>query len=195
MRRVLIVAAVLSLAAGCGGPASAPTVSGTPASGGLGAAAPTSSAAPTKSATPTTKPRPKWSEAVEPCPYEGQKVVIREVQSDDVTQDGAEDHIVTRGCEASTAYWPSTIEVFDGEAGPAHPKRIGTLLKGNKDLPWVTEVAVAEGVITVKAYGRTDLSPSGCPDLKLTYRFQHTGKTFQQIGRDATKAGDCLPVG
>ena len=146
---------------------------------------------------PTRAPRiPKWSEVVEPCPHDGQKVVVRTVLSTyDVTADGVEDTLVLRGCEASTSYWPSTVEVFDGTARPEKPRRIGALLKGSKDVPWVTELRVIKGYVVLPAYGLSKGAPAACPDLNLTYRFRYTGGKFQQTWRDAGKAAECLPVG
>ena len=146
---------------------------------------------------PTRKPRvPKWNTVVEPCPHPGQRVVIRKVLGTyDVTADGVEDTLVLRGCEASTSYWPSTVEVFDGTAPPERPERIGVLLKGAKDVPWVTDLRVIKGYVVLPAYGLSKKAPAACADLNLTYRFHYTDGAFRQTWRDAGRSADCLPVG
>ncbi|XVU21506.1 hypothetical protein ACQPZJ_30060 [Actinoplanes sp. CA-054009] len=170
MRRVLAITAAVCAAAGCAEPA----FSGTPESGA---------------------PGPEWSTVVESCPGRGQSVVVRQVRTADVTKDGVPDQVVIRGCRAPSGYWPSTIEVFDGAAGPSQPRRIGTLLRGDRDWPWVTEVGFIKDVIAVEAHGRSGRGPSECADLRVTYRFSYTDKGFRLIWRDANRTGDCLPTG
>ena len=197
------------------GVGSAPTASASANSGlGGGASSPSLSPLPSPSRT-ASRPVPRtedpttpatgsdddsrmpvpWDQAVEKCPHPGQKIEIRKVYEADVTGDGLAESIVLRGCEASTSYWPSTVEVFDGAAPEYEPKRLGVLLKDNKDYPWVTKVLVMKGIIVLHAYGLSKGAPTACADLNLTYRFQYTGGKFQQIWRDWGKADDCLPVG
>lgn len=134
-----------------------------------------------------SRPRTDWVKLVKKCPHPGQKVEIQKVKTADVTGDGTDDTLVTRGCEASTSYWPSTIEVFDGDSR----KRLGTLLEGDVEEPVVTGVTVAEGVVTVKAYGTTLKGTKACPDLALTYRYEYAGDGFKRLSREAVAKKRC----
>ncbi|WP_127502548.1 hypothetical protein [Actinoplanes solisilvae] len=151
-------------------------------------AAPTTNAPTTKSQpAKTTPPKADWAKLVNKCPYPGQKVEIQKVTTADVTQDGTADTLVTRSCDASTSYWASTIEVFDGESR----KRLGTLLQDDKEEPVVTSVAVAKNIVTVKAYGTTLKGTKSCPDLSLTYRYEYTGEGFTGLSREAVAKKRC----
>jgi hypothetical protein len=165
----------------------------TPSAGsgfGKGPASPTP-AATTATANTTKSPSPKvtkvktrdWAKLVKKCPNAGQKVEIQKVLQADVTQDGIADTLVTRGCEASTSYWPSTIEIFDGETS----KRYATLLEKDVEEPVVTGVTVTKGVITVKAYATSLKGTKACPDLLLTSRWQYVENGFEELSRVAEK--------
>lgn len=116
--------------------------------------------------------------------------MIQKVLEAEVTTDGVADTLVTRSCEASTSYWASTVEIFDGESS----KRVGTLLEAaaKNDEPVVTGVTVTKGVITVKAYGTSLKGTKACPDLLLTYRWRYVENGFEELSRVAVdKKADC----
>lgn len=193
------------VAAGPSGSAPAASATRAPVSGlGGGDSQPTSKPSPTQSSTstptstPTSKPaptpkRPDWRKAVLPCPQD-LRVVLQRIIIADVTKDGVPDTLVTRSCEASTSYFGSTIEVFDGTAAPQSPRRIGVLLKdvAGKDKPWVTKVVIIKGIVTVQANGLGPRSSSACPDHRFTYRYQFSKGQFKLIWRDFGKADTCL---
>jgi hypothetical protein len=208
------LATALAAAAGCtgtNGPAAAgpsgaaPTASATraPASGlGGGDVRPTTSKpGPTQSSAgkpgkPSPGPkRPDWRKVVLPCPQD-LRVVLQRVTTADVTKDGVPDTLVTRSCVASTSYFGSTIEVFDGTAAPQSPRRIGVLLKdvAGKDKPWATKVVIIKGIVAVQANGLGPRSDNACPDHRFTYRYQFSKGQFKLIWRDFGKAEKCLPV-
>ncbi len=140
-------------------------------------------------APPTKTPQavPDWADVVEPCPVAGQRVEIQRVLQADVTGDGLVDTMVARTCEASTSYWASTIEVFDGTADPRRPERIGAPLlqeRVKEDEPVVTDVSVNAGIIGIKAYGTSPKGTKACPDLTLFYRYEYSGRGFRLIWRD-----------
>jgi hypothetical protein len=167
-----------------------------PATGGAGAAA-TSRPTPdrttgspvrtTKSTPRTPDARPSWARLVQACPNKGQKTEIQQILEGDVTGDGRAETIVARTCEASTSYWPSTIEVFDGASDPLRPERIGEPLlaeRHKEDEPVVTGLSINAGMIGVKAYGTSPKGTRACPDLKLFYRYEHQGDGFKLVWRD-----------
>jgi len=212
-----VLATALAGAAGCAGanaPAAAGPSGGAPAASatrapvsglGGGDAQPTSKPAPTRSPAgkpgkPAGKPapgpaRPDWRTAVLPCPQD-LRVVLQRVDTADVTKDGVPDTLVTRSCAASTSYYPSTIEVFDGTAAARSPRRIGVLLKdvGGTDKPWATKVVIIKGIVAVQANGLGPRSDSACPDHRFTYRYQFSKGQFKRIWRDLGKADTCLPA-
>ena len=211
LKRVAVPLVALAFAAGCTATTpsssapvpSATSVSSEPASPMPTSAAPTSdapaSSSPAASARPSsaapgplpTKPA-AWAKLVEDCPNEGQKPVIRGVVVADVTGDGRRDAVVSRSCEASTSYFPSTVEVFDSSR-----KRVGVLLKDvwDADNPWLTSLRVSDGDVIIKAHGSSGKQGNACADLNLTYRYSWTGSEFEQADRQVVQAGDCLPVG
>lgn len=163
-----------------------------PATGGTGAGAtsrptPTTPLRTTKAAPRTPDERPNWARLVQACPNRGQKTEIQQILEGDVTGDGRADTIVARTCEASTSYWPSTIEVFDGASDPLRPERIGDPLlteRHREDEPVVTGLSINAGMIGVKAYGTSPKGTRACPDLKLFYRYEHRGDGFELVWRD-----------
>jgi hypothetical protein len=56
----------------------------------------------------------------------------------------------------------------------------------------VTAVAVQSGEIVVQANGTAG---SGCPKLKITYRYALEGTALNQKSRDTTGSAGCLPAG
>jgi hypothetical protein len=136
-----------------------------------------------------------WDAFVLACDNPEQEAVVQQVTTGDVTGDGIADSLVARTCDGATPYFPSTVEVFDGSS-PAHrPWRIGTpLLKdvAATDKPWVTGVAVRSGEIVVEANGTAG---SGCPKLRITYRYALEGTALKQRSRSAADGGSCLPAG
>ncbi|MBM2614446.1 hypothetical protein JIG36_02590 [Actinoplanes sp. LDG1-06] len=203
-------AVALFATSGCGpadksaGAAPGPSATTAKAGTGFGGSPETSTPpAPTKSpekteapepvATKIKKPVPAWKDVVKPCPYEGQEPEIQKVVKKDATKDGVPDTLVVRSCEATTSYWASTIEVFDGTADPSRPKRIGTLLSDvfKKDQPVVTEVLLNKGIVGVKAYGTSEKAARACPDLILFYRYEFNGSGFDRIWRDAGVKQEC----
>ncbi|WP_146002964.1 hypothetical protein [Actinoplanes sp. OR16] len=160
---------------------------------------PTTGTAPAKTATlPKKQPAgdpaepSTWLTSLADCPNEGQKAEIQDVLRKDATGDGVTDTLIARTCEASTSYIPSTVEIFDGV------ERIAVLLEdvGPTDLPWYRSMAVDGETVTVVAYGVSEGGVPACPDLKLTYTYQHANGTFTRTGRQETKVDDlCLPVG
>ncbi|WP_221322324.1 hypothetical protein [Actinoplanes sp. L3-i22] len=136
-----------------------------------------------------------WFGALQKCPNGGQATEVQRLEFADLTGDGVKDALVARTCQASTSYWPSTVEVFDGTTGEK-PKRIGTILKdvGSDDLPWFQSLSVSGKVVTVKTYGTSAKGQQSCPDLKLTYRYEYRSGAFTRIGRQATTVADCLVI-
>ena len=207
---VLLLTALVATTAGCkrGGDAAnaAPPAPSNSVDSGFGSGPRPTTPAPsptTAKPTPTkTKPRPtikpvvpQWSAVTKPCPYDGQKVEIQDVVHEDVTRDGVADTLVTHSCEATTSYWASTIEVFDGSANPAKPERIGTLLEdvSNRDQPVVEQVTFTKGTVGVKAHGTSAKGSRACPDLLLTYRYEWKGRAFLLTSRDAEQNPECPP--
>jgi hypothetical protein len=136
-----------------------------------------------------------WDTFVLACDDPAQEPVVQEVTTGDVTGDGVADSLVTRTCDGATPYFPSTVEVFDGSSPAQRPWRIGTpLLKdaATTDKPWVIRVAVQAGEIVVQANGTAG---SGCPKLRITYRYVLDGTTLKQRSRDAAPSDTCLPAG
>ncbi|MGK5683039.1 hypothetical protein [Actinoplanes sp. URMC 104] len=181
-----------------GSPATSPPATGAPAEvTTVTVTPPTARSTPTRTkSTPSKAPARKpggWAAFVKPCPYEGQKAEIQGVVEQDVTEDGLAETLVTRSCEASTSYWHSTIEVFDGASDPAQPRRIGTLLEdvAKMDEPVVQKVTFNKGIVGVRAYGTSAKGEKACPDLTLFYRYEYTGSGFKRIWRDAGAAPEC----
>lgn len=138
-----------------------------------------------------------WDAFIEECANPEQEALVQLVTTGDMTGDGTPDALVARTCDASTAYFPSTIEVFDGASPAAGPKRVGEPMLtdvGPTDQPWVIGMAVKDRAVTVTAYGTGGTDSNACPKLKLTYRYQLDGDTFERVNRAATTAADCLPV-
>jgi hypothetical protein len=204
------VSATRAPASGLGGGDAQPTTGQPgPTQSSAGQPGPTQSSAgqpgPTQSSAgkpgkPAGKPspgpkRPDWRKAVLPCPQD-LRVVLQRVTTADVTKDGVPDTLVTRSCVASTSYYGSTIEVFDGTAAPQSPRRIGVLLRdvAGKDKPWATKVVIIKGIVTVQANGLGPRSDNACPDHRFTYRYQFSKGQFRLIWRDFGKAEKCLPV-
>ncbi|AEV86277.1 Transmembrane protease, serine 13 [Actinoplanes sp. SE50] len=136
-----------------------------------------------------------WFAALTPCPNKGQQHEVQKLVFADVTGDGVKDALVASTCQTTNAYWPSTVEVFDGTTGKK-PKRLGVLLKdvGPTDEPWYVSSSVSGKVVTVKAYGLSAQAPRACPDLNLTYTYKYGNGTFTRTGRQAAKASGCLPI-
>ncbi|HWS34673.1 MAG TPA: hypothetical protein VN408_18270 [Actinoplanes sp.] len=137
-----------------------------------------------------------WDTFIEQCKNREQEALVQLVTIGDVTGDGTADALVARTCDASTSYFPSTIEVFDGSSPAAEPARVGTILTdvGPTDQPWVTGMTVQDKVVTVTAYGTGSGDSNACPKLELTYRYQLQGSAFEQADRAAKKSADCLEV-
>jgi hypothetical protein len=194
------VSATRAPASGLGGGDAQPTNGQPgPTQSSAGQPGPTQSSA-GKPGKPAGKPspgpkRPDWRKAVLPCPQD-LRVVLQRVTTADVTKDGVPDTLVTRSCVASTSYYGSTIEVFDGTAAPQSPRRIGVLLRdvAGKDKPWATKVVIIKGIVTVQANGLGPRSDNACPDHRFTYRYQFSKGQFRLIWRDFGKAEKCLPV-
>jgi hypothetical protein len=194
------VSATRAPASGLGGGDAQPTTGQPgPTQSSAGQPGPTQSSA-GKPGKPAGKPspgpkRPDWRKAVLPCPQD-LRVVLQRVTTADVTKDGVPDTLVTRSCVASTSYYGSTIEVFDGTAAPQSPRRIGVLLRdvAGKDKPWATKVVIIKGIVTVQANGLGPRSDNACPDHRFTYRYQFSKGQFRLIWRDFGKAEKCLPV-
>ncbi|MFF0374019.1 hypothetical protein [Actinoplanes missouriensis] len=138
-----------------------------------------------------------WVNTVQDCPNDGQKSVVQKVISADVTNDGTPDALIARTCEATTSYFPSTVEVFDGGSLVTEPARIGTLLAeaGPTDQPWFTGLTTKGTEVTVTANGTSGKKGNACADLSLTYSYRLTGGKFEQVQRKAVDSPDCLPVG
>jgi hypothetical protein len=138
-----------------------------------------------------------WKSIVKACPHDGQQPIIQKVVTADVSGDGTYDAVIARTCESTTAYWPSTVEVFDGASPSDHPRRIGTLLTdvGRDDLPWLTKLQVTGRTVTVHAYGVDAHTTQACPSVAFTYRYAYDGDTFRRTAREVGDAGTCPSVG
>lgn len=207
----------LMLVAGCADGSAAPAPTGVPSAPGSSAQGRSASAPSGMSSrtAPTSTPatavgdpgdngmlaglgdQADWKSLVEPCPNTGQKPVIQKVVTADVTGDGTYDAVVARTCESSTAYWPSTVEVFDGTSQSKQPRRVGTLLTdvGKTDLPWATQVRVSGRTVTVEAYGVDAHTTQACPSIAYTYRYTYDGGSFRRVGRDVGNANTCPKIG
>ncbi|GAA1637772.1 hypothetical protein [Actinoplanes couchii] len=138
-----------------------------------------------------------WDAFIEECKNPEQEALVQLVTTGDMTGDGTADALVARTCDASTSYFPSTIEVFDGASPASGPVRVGTPILtdvGPTDQPWVVGMAVKNKAVTVTAYGTDSTDSNACPKLRLTYRYQLQGDAFEQVDRAATKSASCLPV-
>ncbi|SDT52539.1 hypothetical protein [Actinoplanes derwentensis] len=138
-----------------------------------------------------------WDAFIEACKNPEQEALVQLVTTGDLTGDGTADALVARTCDASTSYFPSTIEVFDGASPAAEPVRVGAPIltdAGPTDQPWVIGMAVKEQVVTVTAYGTGGTDSNACPKLKLTYRYLLDGGAFEQVDRAATTSADCLAI-
>ncbi|GLX99692.1 MULTISPECIES: hypothetical protein [Actinoplanes] len=211
----------LTLVAGCGSDAE-PEAGQTPAVAGSGPAASTAPAGDDGTATGGAEGEPAdedtgdpqagvedgadlaaigdagdWDAMVADCANDDQEAVVQQVVNADVTGDGKPDALVARTCDASTSYYPSTVEIFDGSSPSARPWRVGTLLSdvGPTDQPWLTGLKVSGGVVTVTANGVDAKGSNACPNLKLTYRYKLSGTQFKRLDRQATTSTECLPVG
>ncbi|MEU8241808.1 hypothetical protein AB0C07_26455 [Actinoplanes missouriensis] len=214
-RAVLLTAvplAALALISGCSESSAstatpAPPTSSSPAPAATATTSPAATATTSPAATATTSPAAaggaspideiNWVNTVEDCPNSGQKSVVQKVISADVTNDGTPDALIARTCEATTSYFPSTVEVFDGGSLVTEPARIGTLLAeaGPTDQPWFTGLTTSGTEITVTANGTSGKKGNACADLSLTYGYRLTGGKFEQVHRKAVASPDCLPVG
>jgi len=134
---------------------------------------------------------------VRPCPNEGQKVIIQKVLSADVTGDGDGDLIVGRTCSSTTAYWESTVEVFDGRSTRTSPRRLGTLLTdvGPTDAPWLAKLSADGHVITAEAYGIDSRTTKACADIYFTYQYRYSDGSFKRVSRQVGNAAKCPQIG
>lgn len=138
-----------------------------------------------------------WDTFIAACDNPEQEPIVQLVTTGDMTGDGTADALVARTCDASTSYFPSTIEVFDGASPAAQPDRVGTTIltdAGPTDQPWVIGMAVKDQAVTVTAYGTGSTDSNACPTLRLTYRYQLQGSAFEQVDRAAVPSADCLPI-
>lgn len=212
MRKILpltvVASGALALTA-CGSQtntsATAPTTAAVPSvtasvSGGTGGAvAPTPSARTTSGGGGTvTADRlvgVDWSRFIERCPNAGQPNLVKGVTRGDVNGDGVPDTLVTTTCQASTSYWQSIVEVFDGNSAPGAPHRLAELLRDVPlDTPWVQRITIANKVVTITAAGTGERSAPACPTLVFTYRYQWTGTTLERVSRTSQRASDCQPI-
>ncbi len=138
-----------------------------------------------------------WDVFIEECENPEQEAMVQLVTLGDVTGDGTADALVARTCDASTSYFPSTIEVFDGASPAAGAERVGKPILtdvGPTDQPWVTGMTVKDQVVTVTAHGTGSDDSNSCPKLELTYRYRFQGTAFEQVDRAAVKSAACLDV-
>ncbi|MDI6097423.1 hypothetical protein QLQ12_02260 [Actinoplanes sp. NEAU-A12] len=138
-----------------------------------------------------------WDAYILECENAEQEAVVQTVVNADVTADGVADALIGRTCDASTSYFPSTVEVFDGSSPAQRPWRVGKPLLsdvGSTDKPWLTGLRVQSGVIVIEANGTGGADSNACPKLKLTYRYQLKGTAFERLDRTATESATCLPI-
>lgn len=138
-----------------------------------------------------------WDNYVAACANAEQEPIVQHVAVGDVNADGTADALVARTCDASTSYFPSTVEAFDGRSPVEAPTRIGKPILtdvGPTDQPWVIGLSVKGGAVTVQAYGTDSADSNACPKLKLTYRYELRGGDFEQTDRAATKSATCLAI-
>jgi hypothetical protein len=210
MKRVVLVPlAALALLAGCTGGSAAASGTST-ASGPASRAAsspPPASPSPSAGVARTSDPGDgslaaegadtDWASMVTKCPGEGQKTIVQKVVTADVTGDGWRDALVARTCEASTSYWESSVEVFDGRSPATSPHRLGILLAdvARTDAPWLEKLSVSGGEVAIRAYGVSTKGTKACDDLDITYRYRYTGGAFHRVSRVSAPVTSCPDVG
>ncbi|MEV0895599.1 hypothetical protein [Actinoplanes sp. NPDC049802] len=138
-----------------------------------------------------------WDNYVTACADAEQEAIVQNVAVGDVNGDNTADALVARTCDASTSYFPSTIEVFDGKSPVEKPTRIGKPILtdvGPTDQPWVIGLTVKGGAVTIKAYGTDSTDSNACPKLRLSYRYKLQGADFVRTDRAADKSASCLTI-
>lgn len=133
-----------------------------------------------------------WARQIKSCPFPNQRMRVNMIVKGDVNGDGTPDTLVVDSCDASTSYWQSTVEVFDGTSTPSATRRMGILLTEQvDDQPVAQHVAVSGGIITITGIGTGIHATKACPDLDLTYRYRWTDGAFRLVARTAQQRSTC----